>query len=87
MTTPIPDGSITVKDLFLELKGLREDLTRVLVHMEAVDTRNTAADRMHLDYESRLRALETFRYKLAGLSVLGGVGAGWVGYILGHYVH
>ncbi len=87
MTTPIPDGSITVKDLFIELKGLREDLTRVLVHMEAVDTRNTAADRAHSDYETRLRALETFRYKLAGLSVLGGVGAGWVGYILGHYVH
>ncbi len=87
MTTPIPDGSITVKDLFLELKGLREDLTRVLVHMEAVDTRNTAADRAHTDYETRLRALETFRYKLAGLAVIGGVGAGWVGYILGHYVH
>lgn len=87
MSTPLPDGLITVKDLFLELKGLRDDLTRVLVHMEAVDTRNTAADRAHLDYEARLRALETFRYKLAGASLIGGVGAGWVGYILGHYVH
>lgn len=85
--TPIPDGSITVKDLFLELKGLREDLTRVLTHMERVDTRNEAADRSHADYETRLRALETFRYKLAGVSLIGGVGAGWVGYLLGHAVH
>jgi hypothetical protein len=29
--------------------------------MEKVDTRNEAADRMHIDYEARLRALERFR--------------------------
>lgn len=83
----LPRGDITVKDLFLELQGLRGDLTRVLTHMERVDTRNEAADRAHTDYEIRLRALETFRYKLAGISVVGGVGAGWVGYLLGHFVH
>jgi hypothetical protein len=83
----LPNGSITVKDLFLELKGLREDLTRVLVHMESVDTRNAAADKAHADFEARIRVLERFRYTLAGLAVVGGSVAGYVGYVLGHYVH
>lgn len=85
--TTLPDGGITIKDLFLELRGLRDDLTRVLVHMESVDTRNAAADRAHADYETRLRVLERFRYTLAGLAIIGGTAAGYIGYVLGHFVH
>lgn len=70
-----------------ELQGLRGDLTRVLTHIERVDTRNEAADRAHADYEARIRALERFRYGLAGLSMIGGTLAGWLGYLLGHAVH
>jgi hypothetical protein len=85
--TDLPSGSITIKDLFLEMQGLRADLTRVLTHMERVDTRNETADKMHADFETRLRLLERFRYTLAGLAVLGGVGSGYLGYLLGHFVH
>ncbi len=85
--TEIPGGVITVKDLLDELKGLRGDLTRVLVHMESVDTRNQGADRVHADHEVRLRALERFRYTLAGLAVIGGAVSGYAGYVLGHAVH
>jgi len=87
VSNPLPNGNITVKDLFIELQGLRSDLTRVLTHMERVDTRNESADEKHRDYEIRIRALEAFRYKLAGVALIGGVGAGWVGYLLGHFVH
>jgi hypothetical protein len=53
-----PDGSITVKDLFVELKGMHSDLTRVLTHMERVDERNRQADQLHTDHEGRLRTAE-----------------------------
>ena len=83
----LPDGAITLKDLFLELKGMRDDLTRVLIHMEAVDARAETAEGKIADYEARLRILERFRYTLAGLSVVGGTLAGWIGYLLGHVYH
>jgi hypothetical protein len=38
------------------------------------------------DHENRLRALERFRFTLAGLSVVGGVAAGTVGYWVGHVI-
>ena len=38
------------------------------------------------DHEFRIRALERFRFTLAGLSVVGGVAAGTVGYWIGHVV-
>jgi hypothetical protein len=83
----LPAESITIKDLFNELVGMRTDLTRVLTHMERIDTRNENADKMHADVEIRLRALERFRYTLGGLALIGGTAAGYVGYLLGHFVH
>lgn len=35
------------------------------------------------DYETRIRALERFRYTLAGLSLVGGIAAGSLGYLVG----
>ena len=80
-------GSVTIGDLYRELVGMRSDLSRVLAHQEATDLINTGAERIHADHEARLRMLERFRYTLAGLAVVGGGVMGYVGYVLGHYVH
>ena len=80
-------GSVTIADLYRELVGMRSDLTRVLAHQEATDLLNHNAEQIHADHETRLRMLERFRYTLAGLAIVGGAASGYVGYVLGHYVH
>lgn len=80
-------GAVTIADLYRELVGMRSDLTRVLAHQEATDLINHSADQIHADHETRIRMLERFRYTLAGVAVVGGGLAGWVGYLLGHFVH
>ena len=80
-------GSVTIADLYRELVGMRSDLTRVLTKQEATDVRNVSADLIHADHEARLRMLERFRYTIAGLAIIGGVGSGYVGYLLGHFIH
>jgi hypothetical protein len=86
MTDLVP-GSVTIADLYRELVGMRSDLTRVLAHQEATDLINQRAEQVHADHETRLRALERFRFTLGGLAVIGGAAAGWAGYLLGHFVH
>ena len=85
--TDLVAGSITVADLYRELVGMRSDLARVLAHQEATDLINRSAEQIHADHEARLRALERFRFTLGGLAVVGGAVAGYVGYVLGHFVH
>jgi hypothetical protein len=85
--TELSTGTVTIGDLYRELVGMRSDLTRVLAHQEATDLINRSADAIHADHETRIRMLERFRYTLAGLAVIGGAASGWVGYLLGHYVH
>lgn len=80
-------GTVTMGDLYRELVGMRQDITRALTRIEVIDSRNGDADRTTADHEARLRQLERFRYTLAGLSLIGGVGAGWIGYLLGHIYH
>jgi hypothetical protein len=72
----MPGALITVKDLYMELHGMREDFTRVLLHMEKIDTRNEIADRERSDHELRLRILERFRYAVFGASTLAGAMSG-----------
>jgi hypothetical protein len=84
--TDLIAGSVTIADLYRELVGMRSDLTRVLGHQEATELRNITADAIHADVEVRLRALERFRYTLAGLAIVGGAASGFVGYLLGHAV-
>lgn len=86
MSDLIP-GAVTIGDLYRELVGMRSDLSRVLAHQEATDLINRGADQIHADHEARLRMLERFRYTLAGLAVVGGGVMGYVGYVVGHYVH
>jgi hypothetical protein len=83
----LPAGTVTVADLYRELVGMRADLSRVLVHQEAIDTRMQTADRLDTDHETRIRGLERFRYTIGGLSLVGGAVAGYLGYLLGHFVH
>jgi hypothetical protein len=80
-------GGVTIGDLYRELVGMRSDLTRVLAHQEATDLINRSAEQIHADHETRLRALERFRYTLAGVAFVGGTASGWVGYLLGHFIH
>ena len=90
MTDLIP-GAVTIGDLYRELVGMRSDLARVLAHQEATDLVNRNAEQIHADHEARIRALETAGARLAGkLAVMAGGGSvagGWVGYILGHFIH
>jgi hypothetical protein len=85
--TDLVPGAVTIADLYRELVGMRSDLTRVLAHQEATDLINSRAEQIHADHESRLRMLERFRYTLAGLAAIGGGVMGYVGYVVGHYVH
>jgi hypothetical protein len=85
----LPVGSITVKDLYVELQGMRSDLVRAVTHMERIDARGEVAANELADHETRLRALERFRWSLMGAAasagaIAGAVG-GWAGYLLGHH--
>lgn len=80
-------GNVTIADLYREMVGMRSDVVKALTRIEVLDVRNGEADRLHADHEARLRTLERFRYTLAGLAMIGGVAAGWVGYVLGHIYH
>ena len=80
-------GNVTIGDLYRELVGMRQDITRALTRIEVIDTRNVDADRLHNDHESRLRALERFRFTMGGLAIVGEIVAGVVGYWLGHVLH
>jgi hypothetical protein len=72
----MPGALITVKDLYMELHGMREDFTRVAVHMEKIDTWIEIAGRERSDHEARIRLLERFRYTLLGASSLVGATSG-----------
>lgn len=69
-----------------DVSALRADVTKALTHLEVIDVRNKTADEIHRDFEARIRILEKFRFTLAGLSAVGGILAGAVGYWLGHFV-
>ena len=82
MTVPAEAGTVTIKDLWQSqqaqtdrlaeaINSVDRTLERLTGHLDAIDTRNAAADRTLLDYESRLRALERWRYALPTSLVLG----------------
>ena len=70
-----------------DVSALRADTAKAITHLEVIDQRNRIADEFHRDIEARLRLLERFRYTLAGVSIVGGTAAGFIGYLLGHAVH
>jgi hypothetical protein len=85
--TELSPGVVSVADLYRELVGLRSDVVKALTRIEALDTTNQLANEIHHDHEVRLRALESFRWKLAGacltVSVLAGGAGTWVGLVVG----
>lgn len=73
---------VTIKDLWQSqqaqtdrladaINAVERTLERLTGHLEAIDQRNAAADRRETDYESRLRALERWRYALPASIILG----------------
>ncbi len=84
MTELVP-GAVTVGDLYREIVGMRSDVVKALTRIEAIDTVNANADQVHRDHETRLRILESFRWKVAGGAILlggvAGAASAWVGII------
>lgn len=58
MTTPDIHSSIGIADVYRVLTELQSTMTKVVTHMERIDTRNEFADRLHADIEARLRVIE-----------------------------
>jgi hypothetical protein len=66
-----PIATVSVLDLFARV-------VEIQVALGAINERLSDIP----DHESRIRLLERFRYTLAGLSIIGGGFAGYIGYLL-----
>jgi hypothetical protein len=53
-----------IKELTAAINGVKEAIALMTGHLETIDARNRNADQEHVDFETRLRALERFRYAL-----------------------
>jgi hypothetical protein len=88
MSTELAPGAVTTADLYRELVGLRTDITRTLERLAVIDSRNRGADQIDTDHETRLRALEAFKWKLIGAAIVVGAGAGgaasWIALAVTH---
>jgi hypothetical protein len=69
----LPAGQVTIADLYRELSGMRSDIGRALTKMEVIESRNTDAEQLHRDHELRIRQLEAFRWKLAGIAIVAAI--------------
>lgn len=78
---PETEVVITLKDVWSDLHAsnretakaiadLNATLGKILGHLETVDNRNRAADLTHADFETRIRALERWRYALPASALL-----------------
>jgi len=85
--TEIAPGAVTTADLYRELVGMRQDITKALTRIEVIDSRNNDADKLHSDHESRLRALEAFRWKVTGIAVASSAVVGTVSGVVAAHVH
>lgn len=70
-----------------DVSALRAEITKAVTHLEVVEARNRTADQLSRDHETRIRMLERFRYTLAGMAVIGGILAGFIGDLIGHVTH
>ena len=73
---------VTIKDLWQAqqsqtsqltnaMNAVETSLARLTGHLEAIDQRNIIADQQRADFESRIRALERWRYALPASMLLG----------------
>lgn len=58
VTTPPGNGNIGLADVYQVLMDLQATMTKVVTHMERIDTRNEFADKFHADLEARVRVIE-----------------------------
>lgn len=82
MVTELAPGAVTIADLYRELVLMRTEVGKALTHIEVINSRNTDADKLHSDHETRIRTLERFRFTLAGLALAGGTAMGLLGAII-----
>lgn len=75
-TQPVPVAQITVVDVFAKQIEMGAQLAVIHEQLRAIP-----------DHEQRIRGLERFRFVLTGLSTIGGIVAGAIGYWVGHVVH
>lgn len=80
-------GLVTVADLYRELVGMRGDLAKATTKLEVIDAKNTTADAIHADHESRLRAIESWRWKVTGAAIALGTASGVISGLLTGHVH
>ena len=83
LLTDLPSGQVTIGDLYRELVGMRGDLTRSLTKLEVIESRNTDADRLHADHETRIRQLEKFKWQIIGALILASALGAYIGYLVG----
>lgn len=87
--TELAPGAVTTADLYRELVGLRQDITRALERLAVIDNRNQGADKAQQDHETRIRMLESFKWKLYGAAIATGAAAGggaaWIALIIAHH--
>lgn len=69
-------GQVTIADLFRVMSNIQTDLARAITKLEVIDSRNANADKIHDDFEHRLRAVETAKAKIWGASLSIGTIAG-----------
>ena len=71
--TELQAGQVTLADLFRVLSAIQGDLSKMATRLEVIDSRNKSADAIHADHETRIRGLEAYRWKLAGIAVILGI--------------
>lgn len=81
MGTPVPPDGLTTDSgimgqVLIKQGEIIAQLAVITVRLEAVP-----------DHESRIRSLERFKWTISGMSFLGGLISGAVGYWLGHVIH
>jgi hypothetical protein len=69
----LPQGLITVADLYREMAAMRADTGKMLERLAIIDTREQITASTMTDHESRLRSVERFRWQMIGAA--GAVGA------------
>lgn len=67
-----------------DVSAVRADTAKAITKLEVLD--NRVSESRLGDIEVRIRLLERFRYTLLGVSLIGGIASGFVGYLLGHLV-
>ena len=71
----VTESVVTIKDLWQSqqsqtdrladaIGSVEKTLERLTGHLDSIDQRNAGADRMLADFETRIRALERWRYTL-----------------------